>query len=227
MIRWLASVAVVYAIWPALAVAQDSQPKRVASWYAASVAEDESGQFLMVHFWSKGALFRSEAVLAGRKILTIVDATTYYVIDEVSGLGIAIERSEAARAQDGKRERPFGNEVDQLLLEGGELLKTEKAAGRTVEVYRVTNDAGRRTIWLSTTNPSVPLRIETYDRASSTTGKIDYVNWIQNPPLRDAFFAPDPRIQIEKFGYEEYRKKIRLKPLGPAPVLYRHLLHGG
>jgi outer membrane lipoprotein-sorting protein len=201
-------------------------PERRTSWYAATVAEDEKGQFLMVHFWSKGPLFRSQAVLGGRTILTIVDRTTYYIIDEVMGSGLAIERSEAARAQDTRRERPFAHELDDLLRDGGELVGTEQAAGQAVDVYRLTDDRGRRTIWMSTTTPAVPLRIQTYDRASATTGKVDYVNWLHNPPIPDSFFEPDPRIRFERLGYDAYRKRILQGPVGPAPVLYRHLLHG-
>ena len=200
--------------------------KAVTSWYAATVAEDEHGGFLMVHFWSKGPLFRSEAVIAGRRLVTIVDRTTYYVIDDTLGSGIAIERSQAARDADARRERPFANELEQLIADGGELIGTEQSRGRDVDVYRVTNDAGRRTIWVSTTKPPVPLRVETYDRESSRTGKIDYVNWLYNPSLPDSFFAPDPRTKLERFSYAEYRKRMLRGPVGPAPVLYRHLLHG-
>ena len=209
-----------------VALAQAPAEKPPMSWYAATLAEDEKGGFLMVHFWSKGALFRSEAVLAGRKIVTIVDATTYYIIDEVSGRGIAIERAETARVLDAKAERPFGNELEDLIREGGELVGREKAGGQTVDVYRVTDSRGRRKVWASTGKPLIPLRVETYDRGSATTGTIDYVNWLQNPAIAESFFAPNPRIQIQKFSYAEYRKRIRRGPVGPAPVLYRHMLHG-
>jgi outer membrane lipoprotein-sorting protein len=207
-------------------LAQSPPAGQPVSWYAATVAEAEKGGFLMVHFWSKGPLFRSEAVVAGRKIVTIVDRTTYYILDEVSGQGIGIERSEAARALNDQARRPFGNELDKLLREGGELIGSEQSGGQLVDVYRLTDDRGRRTIWVSTTKPSIPLRVVTYDRSSATTGKLDYVNWLHNPVLADSFFAPDPRIEMKRFTYEEYRKQIRKAPLGPAPVLYRHLLHG-
>ena len=209
-----------------VALAETPPAKSTTSWYAATLAEDEKGGFLMVHFWSKGTLFRSEAVLAGRKIVTIVDATTYYIIDEVSGRGLAIERAEAAQALDAKAGRPFGNEFEDLVRDGGEFVGREKAGGQTVDVYRVTDVRGRRTVWTSTGKPVVPLRVETYDRGSATTGTIDYVNWLHNPVIAESFFAPSPRIQIEKLSYAEYRKRIRAGPIGPAPVLYRHMLHG-
>ena len=208
------------------AFAQSAPAGRATSWYAATLAEDEKGGFLMVHFWSKGPLFRSEAVLAGRKIVTIVDRSSYHVIDEASGQGISIERAEAARALDARSQRQFGNELEKLLREGGELIGSEQARGQAVDVYRLTDDRGRRTIWVATTQPPVPLRIQTYDRESATTGTIEYVNWLHNPPLTDSFFAPNPRVRMKQLSYEEYRKKSRQAPVGPAPVLYRHLLHG-
>lgn len=201
-------------------------PKRTASWYASTMAEDERGSFLIVHFWSLGPLLRSEAVLGGRRIVTIVNRDTYYVVDAVGGNGVAITRSEAARKQDESRGRPFGNELEQLLREGGEHIGTESAGSQTVDVYRLTDDRGRRTVWMSRTDPPVPLRVLTFDRPSGTNGKLDYVNWLQDPSLPETFFEPDPRWRLERFGYDEYRKRLRQGPVGPAPVLYRHLLHG-
>lgn len=201
-------------------------PVRDTTWYAATIAEDERGGFLMVHFWSKGSLFRSEAVLAGRRIVTIVNHEKYYIIDAVGHTGIVIERNAEAIALDDKRKRPFGNDLDRLLTAGGELIGSEENGGQAVDVYRVTDDKGRRTIWVSTTNPSVPLRVQTYDRETATTGKVDYVNWLHNPPISDEFFKPDPRVRLDHYAYESYRKRLRLGPVGPAPVLYRHLLHG-
>ncbi len=197
-----------------------------ASWYAATVAEDQRGSFLMVHFWSRGPLFRSEAVLAGRKIVTIVTPDRYIVADAVSGQAVSIARSDAAKALDGKRSRPFGNELLQLLAEGGEHVGTEQASGQTVDVYRITDGRGRRTIWMSQTKPAIPLRIETYDRDSATTGKVDYLNWLHNPAIADSFFQPDSGWEIEELSYDEYRRRALRGPVGPAPVLYRHLLHG-
>jgi hypothetical protein len=190
------------------------------------VAEDERGGFLMVHFWSSGSLFRSEAVLAGRKIVTIVNSDTYYVVDAVGGNGVAITRSEAARRLDASRSRPFGNDLDQLLRRGGEHVGVEKSGGRSIDVYRLTDDRGRRTIWMSQSDPPIPLRVETYDRESATTGKVDYVNWLKSPAIAPSFFQPNPSWKLEKLDYDTYRRRILKGPVGPAPVLYRHLLHG-
>lgn len=201
-------------------------PRRPERWYTATIANDESGGFLMVHFWSKGSLFRSEAVIAGRPIVTIVDAKTYYIFERVSAQGVAIERSARAMEQDADRGRPFARELDELIRAGGELIGTEDSPAGPLDVYRVTNDSGRRTVWMSTKRPQVPLRVVTFDRATSTTGKVDYVNWVYGPEIPDSYFAPDSRIVFEKISYEEYRKRLGREAVGPAPVLYRDLLHG-
>jgi outer membrane lipoprotein-sorting protein len=195
-------------------------------WYAATIANDESGGFLMVHFWSKGALFRSEAVIAGRPIVTVVDHETYYIFERLSSQGVAIERSKLTKQQDATRGRPFANELDVLIRAGGELVKTTDTPSGPVDVFRATNDAGRRTVWVSTVAPRVPLRVETYDRASATTGRVEYANWIYGPEMPDEFFAPDPRVEFEKVSYAEYKKRLGRETIGPAPVLYRDLLHG-
>ncbi len=204
----------------------ESDRKRASSWYAATVAKDDKRGFLMVHFWSKGSLFRSDAIIAGRRIVTIVDPTTYYIVDSASGLGVAIERSANAIAQDEGRGRPFANELQKLLAEGGELVGTEESEQGPVDIYRVTNRRGRRTLWMSTAEPQVPLKVETYDRATATNGQIDYLNWIHGPQIWDGFFAPDPRVELERISYEQYKQRAGHEPIGPAPVLYRQLLHG-
>ena len=195
-------------------------------WYAATVAEDGAGGFVFVHFWSRGARMRSEAVIAGRRIVTIVNDERYYVVDATGGAGIAIERSAAARRQDATRGRPFANELETLLREGGERIEEKRVGDQTVTVYRVTDGRGRRTIWMSQTEPPVPLRIVTYDRATASSGKLDYVNWLHQPALPQDWFEPDPRWQLEEYRYAEYRRKLLEGPVGPAPVLYRQLLHG-
>jgi hypothetical protein len=79
---------------------------------------------------------------------------------------------------------------------------------------------------MSTEDPQVPLLVRTYDRATATTGKVEYVNWLYGPKIWDGFFAPDPRIDLERISYEQYRERVGRGPIGPAPVLYSQLLHG-
>jgi outer membrane lipoprotein-sorting protein len=196
------------------------------SWYTSTIAKDQTGGFLLMHFWSKGPLLRSEAVIAGRPIVTIVDATTYYIFERVSGQGVAIERSARAINQDATRGRPFANDLDDLIANGGELIETRQTTAGPVDIYRLTDETGRRTIWMSTKVPRVPLRVETFDRASASTGEIEYVNWIYGAEIPDSFFAPEPRIEFEKLSYAEYKRRLGRETIGPAPVLYRDLLHG-
>jgi len=54
----------------------------------------------------------------------------------------------------------------------------------------------------------------------------DYIDWIADPVLTDAFFEPDPRIQLETIEYDDYVKRSGQGPVGPAPVLFSPLLHG-
>ena len=43
-----------------------------------------------------------------------------------------------------------------------------------VEVWRVSNSKGRRTVWVMADAPRVPLRVENFDRTSAQTATIDY-----------------------------------------------------
>jgi len=206
---------------------QAAEVKPEQSWYASSLSRNEAGSFLVVHFWSKGARFRAETLIAGHRITSIVNGGTYYVLDPVLGTGAAIERSQRSVAQDATRGRPFGGELQQILSQGGEKVGTERVGGRECEMYRVTNAKGRRQVCLSMQEPQVPLRIESFDRNSGQTTYVDYSNWMLGLLISDAFFEPDERISMERLGYEEYQARTaRGQSAGPAPVLYGDLLHG-
>jgi hypothetical protein len=45
-------------------------------------------------------------------------------------------------------------------------------------------------------------------------------------PLGDDFFAPDPGVQLQELGYEQYLAASQKGPVGPAPPTFSHLLHG-
>ena len=53
-----------------------------------------------------------------------------------------------------------------------------------------------------------------------------YLDWTRGTKMPKAFFEPDPRIQIESVSYEDYVRRSRREPVGPAPAFYRELLHG-
>jgi hypothetical protein len=197
------------------------------TWYASSLSRNEGGAYLVVHFWSKGAKFRAETVIAGHRVTTIVNGKTYFVTDPVLSTGVAIRRSELAIAQDATRGRPFGRELEQILRDGAEKVRRERVKGRECDVYQVTDEQGRRQVCVTLRASRVPLRVENFDRRTGKTTYVDYTDWLAGPLISDSFFAPDERIDMERVGYEEYRARIaRGQTTGPAPVLYGELLNG-
>jgi len=202
----------------------DAGPELADTWYAASLARG-AGQFLVTHYWSKGSLLRSETVAAGRRLITIVDATTYYIIDPTTPDAIAIARSPLSMAGDAKRKRPFADELSALIRGGGERVDQDEVSGMTVDRYQLTNEAGRVQVW-ARTDLDLPVRVDRYIRASSDREQIDYINWLRGLPIDDGFFAPPAGLEIARYGYEEYITKTMTVRLGPAPPFYAHLLHG-
>jgi hypothetical protein len=194
-------------------------------WYAQAVAETEGG-FLVTHFWSSGASFRSQAIYNGHPIVSIVHGDTYYTLDLLARMGVAIERSKIAIAADAKRGRPFGDELEVLKRSGGEKIGEEEYAGQICDLYRRTDSAGRLQVWATRTNPPLPLRVETYDRRTGRRERVNYVNWLSGYTVPDSFFLPPPDIELERLSYAEFRERSVRENLGPAPPLFSHLLHG-
>ena len=211
---------------PALPVRAEeaSPPAKVESWYAATLARGDAG-FLLTHYWAKGGRLRAQTVAGHRLLVTIVDATTYYVIDPTTATGIGIERSDLAKQGDAHRTRPFGDELAALLRAGGERLGEEARDGVMLERYQLTNDAGRIQIWVQQES-RLPVRVERYVRSSSVREHVDYMNWRENPEIADSFFEPPAAFEIERIGYEEYVTRAMTERVGPAPPFYAHLLHG-
>lgn len=195
------------------------------TWYAQAYAQGERG-FLVTHLWAKGPKLRSEIIIAGHRIATIVSGEYYYIIDEVMGTGAAIRRSPAAVAEDATRGRPFGHEVQQLIDMGAEKVGEENYGGMRCNQYRLTNSSGRRTGCAGVDPPHLPVRVETYNRSTGKTDLLSYVNWLAGFTLPDTFFEPDARIVLDRLEYSEYAERSRRGPVGPAPVIYGHLLHG-
>jgi hypothetical protein len=193
--------------------------------YAATVSHGEGAGFLVSHFWSKGPLFRSETVIAGRNVITIVNGASYYIIDGLAGYGIAIRRPPAAVAADAQRPRPFGIEKLDILKAGGEKVRTERAGAAACDVYRVTDEDGRRQVCVSQDEWELPIKLETFRRASGRTTKMDYVNWLKGLSIPDAFFEVGPEIELEHIETDDYFKRSQTERVGPAPVLYRRFLY--
>jgi hypothetical protein len=194
------------------------------TWYAQALARGAGG-LNVTHFWSKGPMLRAETVVVGHKVVTIVRDEWYYAYDGVLKTGMAIRRDPAAVARDGNGRRPFGNEYESLVEQGVELVREENMVGRATGVYRITDDHGRRELWVTMDPQRIPLRIEIYDRKSSTERVTDYVNWQSALFIPDSFFEPDPSIELERIELEDYVKRsVEKGPVGPVPVLYTDLL---
>ncbi len=219
-LAWLPALALAV-----LAAAPGAAQERAAgTWYAQALTRGEAG-LNVVHFWSKDAALRSETVIAGHRIVTIVSGEWYYAYDALTGEGLALRREPAVVARDAAKRRPFGNEYDILTRQGAELIREEELLGRTAGVYRVTDRHGRRELWVTQDEERIPLRLEIFDRDSGQRRTTDYVNWQSDLELPDAFFAPEATARLEQLDYREYlRRSAAEGPVGPVPVLYTSLL---
>jgi outer membrane lipoprotein-sorting protein len=196
------------------------------TWYAQALAHSEIG-INVTHFWSKGPLLRAETVVVGRRVVTIVNGGTYYAYDGLGRTGVAVGRAPAAIEQDTERERPFGNELAAVVQQGAESVGFENLGGREVEVFRVTDERGRRQVWVTTGEERLPLRIEVFRRQTGQTLSTDFLNWMSGFPISDAFFEPEPGIDFVRLSFDEYlARQADGKPLGPVPVFYTDLLSG-
>ncbi|MEE3331329.1 MAG: hypothetical protein VX246_10705 [Myxococcota bacterium] len=214
---------------PLCAAAQTDPPPadaaaRENTWYGMTISQNVTG-FVVTHYWSKGSSMRAEVVVAGRRIVTIVTPTLYYTLDLTRGTGLGIARSDLAKAADATRLRPFGDEYAAILRGGGEFVAEETLAKQSVNMYRLTNDAGRVQVW-TTKNMHLPVRVERWDRKTGDRDHVDYVDWLRGFPIADAFFEPPEGLDLEVVDYPTYVSRAMTEPMGPAPPLYAHLLHG-
>ena len=214
----------------ALAQPTEEAPPRpvpvLQTWYAQALASTEIG-VNVTHFWSKGAKFRAETVIVGRRIVTIVNEDRYIAYDALLRRGAVIERAAAAVARDSPERRPFGRELEQLVSQGGEKVSEERVGGRLCELYRETDRHGSRKLWVTKDELQLPMRLQIFRRARSRTVRTDYLNWQFGLPIPDAYFEPESGIHFEYFGFEEYSSRFAEgKPVGPVPVLYTDMLVG-
>lgn len=208
------------------AEARPAGPPPMDTWYAQVLAHSPIG-INVTHFWSKDGKLRAETVIAGRRIVTIVDETTYYAYDLLVRTGIAVQRAPTAIRQDSERKRPFGNEFYALLRQGAESIGTGELGGEKVDIFQITDERGRRKLWVTRDERRLPLRVYAFQRSGGREMTTDYLNWQRGLPILDAFFVPEPGVDIARLSYEEYvQKQAERVPLGPVPVLYPDLLHG-
>ena len=194
------------------------------TWYAQTLTVTSRSE-TVTHFWSKGPTLRAETVIEGHKVVTIVSGSTYYALDALRGTGLAIQRMPSAIAADKTRARPFGNERAAIVEQGGEKIGTEELAGRPCDIYRVTDQRGRRKIWVTQGEPELPVRVEVFDRATGETRRVTYVNWRRGFEVQDVFFEPNSHIEFARMTYEEYIARSTKGVAGPVPVIYPDLLH--
>lgn len=199
--------------------------KEEISFFATSLGRT-SFEIMIVQYWSRGARFRSETVVSGHPIVTIVSDGMYYTYDALTQKGYAVPRTKAAIAEDAKRMRPFGNDLEELLADGGEKISSEVLNGVDVDVYRVTDGRGRRTLWASSGTLQVPVRLESYDRKSGRTGNLDWITWLPGLKIDETFFKPSSDLDLKRFkSYEAFMEALQEKPVEPVPPLFHYLLH--
>lgn len=192
--------------------------------YFATTLGRSDYELVLVQYWSKGARFRAETIVTGHPIITVVDAGWYYTWDGLTGEGYAIARDEAAIAADQRRARPFGMELDELRDQGGTKIQSEELGGVQVDVYQVSDDAGRRTLWIDAER-ELPVRLETFNRATGRTGTLDWISWIPGLVIPDAFFQPTADLRLTRFeSHAAYLDGLAQGPIPPAPPLFHYLL---
>jgi len=198
----------------------------VSSWYTQTFLRSDAG-LNVTYWWSLKSKFRAETVVSGHKLVTIVNGETYYVYDALAMTGIAIRRAPEALAAESPDRRPFGNEAQTVIDQGGEKIREETVAGKPADVYQITDEDGRRVVWVTQDDRRLPIRMEWFSRKTGSTRFKEYVDWISDLPVNDAFFEPEPGIEFERFELDGYMAKSREKgPASMLPVLYRELLHG-
>jgi hypothetical protein len=217
------AVAAALASLPLLSRAEGPAPAGVDTWYTERLMSSGASPTIE-HLWSKGPWLRSELVVGGQPIVQLVKGDRYVIVNRLQRRGVAIQRNPRAIERDGAGKRPFADDRDRIVAAGGERVGTEKLGAQECEVYRVTDEDGRRETCV--TSAGLPVRTEMWHRASGSSSVATYLSWASHVPLADDFFEPEPGTVIEEYGYEQYLEAVKKGPVGPSPPLHGHLLHG-
>jgi len=196
------------------------------TWHASAFVSGAMG-LRVIDSWSKGFWMRAQTLIGGHPITTLVRGDRYVAYDALLGEGVSIRRAPQALAEDATRGRPFGQELEELIAEGGEKVEDLRFAGVDATLWRVTDSGRRREVWVRRRSPVLPLRVETFDRASAQTVAIDYANWADGIEIPDAFFDPPAGLELLELDYDAYLEASAKGPVGSVPILYPDLLHGG
>lgn len=221
-----AAIAIVAGLAAALAApAPPLRAEERKSWYAERISTGDA-PVRVEHYWSKGPWLRSETVFLGHPILTLVKGERYVIIDRLTGEGVSIQRSPKAIAEDAERERPFGNELRVLLESGGEKVGSEEIPGGSCDLYRLTDEAGRKEVCVTQNEEQIPLMLRVWLRRSGQRMQSRYLEWSREIEVPDAFFDAPANAQLERLDYQEYVRRSPNEQLGPAPPFHAELLHG-
>lgn len=202
--------------------AQEGPP----TWFGQALATTDSG-LNVTYFWSKGSKLRAETVVLGHKVVTIVNGDRYQSYDGLGRVGIDLGRAKSAIAADRRRLRPFGNELERLLAQGAEKVAEETLQGLPCEVYRITDQRGRREVWALKSESRLPVRVVVFDRSRGARVQTDYIDWQRDLFIDDAFFTPEAGIAFERMSFDEYSKLASEgKAVGSVPILYVDLVAG-
>jgi len=202
------------------------------SWHAERITSGAGSQPRVERLWSKGAALRAEIVLGGHVVITYVKGDRYVVVDALTGKGTSIQRSPKSIADDAKRGRFFGTEQQSLVAAGAEKVKTEGSGEGACDLYRITDQAGRREVCVTTSKEQLPLYVRAWDRQSGAESETRYLAWAKDlegkdVAISDSFFTPDPRVTLESLTFDAFMAKAQAgESAAVAPILYPELLVG-
>ena len=223
------SVLLLLLIWTSasVSVAEDKDtPSEAPNSYYSMTLGRSGFDLVVASYWSLGPLLRSETAVAGHTIVTIVDKKYYYTYDALTRKGYRIGRSKSSIVQDADRLRPFALDYNLLIAQGGEKIREETLNGIRVDVYRVTDQKGRRTLWVTQNSLKFPVKLETYDRKTSRTSELDWVQWIPGIALDEEFFEPPRKLDLQRFDdYQDFIEALKEGPISPSPPLFHGLVH--
>lgn len=194
-------------------------------WYAEKYAAGDV-PISVEQLWSRGPLFRSETVIAGHPIVTLIRGDRYIIIDRLARDGVSIERSPQALKESAEGGRPFGKEFKALMAAGGEFVREEDFSGSKCDLYRLTSQEGRREVCVTQDDEKLPVLTRVWIRRTQRRAEGRFVNWSRQVQVSESFFEPDPRIPLRQISYQEYIDRVSKDLKLPAPPLYRDLLHG-
>ena len=206
--------------------AEDAAPAAVPmpdTWHATTYVKSTIGLHV-IDYWSKRSWMRAQTTIDGHPVITIVRDGDYIGFDALTGRGARIRRAPEAVKQDAERIRPFGNDLAELIAQGGVKVEDSTQSGRAIEIWRKTDAAGRRKLWVTRDEPRLPMRLETFVRGGAETITTDYANWVKGLRIPDAFFEVPSNVTLEKLDYSAFIEASAVRRVGP--VLYPELLHG-